>query len=488
LVFDGDTTGKKKLEQALELFAGDKNIRVRVIALPDGEDPDSFIREKGKDAFLALARWSSFDWKLNKFTEQDDEIEICKKMVPFIVNEPSPIVRDQLVKTLSTRTGIAIKAIHQELSLLLDEKSMRRSRARQDILDKAMYELRNTPEDAEVILYNAQSNLLELSKASDQDTLSSEDFVRALDRQKEQEEKSVIANSGFKLGEDLKELQEVLRGDWSKGAFICWGASPNVGKTAILSKIAYEIANNNDDVVVIYHTIDDTAEQLIPRFVCIAEGSTQLSINMVREPNYWTSTAGIAWVDYKRNIGYAKVRKLAQESKLIVKDVSHGCSLPFAENLICYYQDRFPDRRIVFILDNFHKLRDFNGKDERVRFKAISEAVKNITLRRQCCIMSSVEYTKLAPGAKPSNYNVAESSFTIFHEEHNWNGEPQYLPRLECIVGKNKISEVKKSFFLDFYPASSDYRGISHKQVLEDAEKNKDKGSQSNDEMKELYG
>lgn len=492
LCFDGDESGRKKLEQALEeRFAGNKDIRVRIIELPDGEDPDSFIRTRGVQAFQELAYWSSFEWKLNKYEEGEDEIDICKAMIPYIVNEPSPVVQEQMVKTLATRTGVSIKAITQELNLLLDEKSLKRNQERQDLLDRTMYELRQNPNDAEAILLKTQGKLMEFVKCHDSDRLSVEDFIRSIDQQKVDEEKLSISDVGFKLGRDLKELEEIFRGDWSEGAFICLGGKPNTGKTAFLCKLSHAIASNNEDAVVVYHTIDDTAEQLVPRFVTIGEGSTRLSINMVRQPNYWSKTVGIQDITDRREIGYTRLRELAQQGRLVVKDVKHGSSLPFIENLICYYKDLYPGRRIVFVLDNFHKLRDFDGKDERVRFKQMSEATKNITLRHRCCIITSVEYTKLAPGIKPTNYNLAETvqleydasavihlysdvadnphSFTVCHEDTNWEGKRCYLPRVEFMVGKNKISEVKKSFFLDFWPASSDFRGVDQKIVLKES-------------------
>ena len=53
------------------------------------------------------------------------------------------------------------------------------------------------------------------------------------------------------------------------------------------------------------------------------------------------------------------------------------------------------------------------------------------------------------------------------------------MPRNEFIVGKNKISEKKETFFLDFWPASSDFRRVSQKTVLKEAKEMKDipKGS-----------
>ena len=54
--FDGDTAGRKAawraLENALPVLADGKN--ASFLFLPDGEDPDDFVRQRGKAAFEAL--------------------------------------------------------------------------------------------------------------------------------------------------------------------------------------------------------------------------------------------------------------------------------------------------------------------------------------------------------------------------------------------------------------------------------------------------
>jgi len=516
LCLDGDETGQKKLADILETkFAGQKDMQVRVIILPPEDDPDSYIRKNTIKAFRNLAHWTAFEWRLNQYPDDADETKVCKQMIPFIVNESSPVVRDKLCKALAKRTGISLKAIVEELNILLDEKAHVRSRERLNLLETVAYELKVTPEDAETILQKAQSNLLDLAKKHDADTLSAEDFLRALDEQKAMEEKATGNDTSFKFGPDLQEFEDVLRGNCSDGVFICVGGKPNVGKTAALCKIATAIAEYNDDVVVLYHTIDDTAEQLIPRFVTIGEGNKKLSINMVRQPSYWTETIGIPDIAERRNVGYKKLRDLAQDGRIIIKDINHGASIPFIEHFITYYQGKYPDRRIVYILDNFHKLRDFEGKDERVRFKKLSETMKELALRHRCTIFASVEYTKLAAGIKPTNHNIAESaqieydanaiihlysevtdqpeSFTVCHNEVDWKGNEVFLPRVEFIVGKNKISEQKRSFFLDFWPASSDYTYVDQKTVLEQAQAMKESKSNkksdlyNEDELKAMF-
>jgi DNA primase len=51
LVFDGDAAGGAATERSLGLFL-DAGMRVRVVTLPEGEDPDSFLRQHTREEFL----------------------------------------------------------------------------------------------------------------------------------------------------------------------------------------------------------------------------------------------------------------------------------------------------------------------------------------------------------------------------------------------------------------------------------------------------
>ncbi len=76
IVFDGDEAGQKAswraVENALPLLRED--IKINFIFLKTGDDPDSFIKEKGKEAFLKLADEStSFsDYFLKTIKKHDD--------------------------------------------------------------------------------------------------------------------------------------------------------------------------------------------------------------------------------------------------------------------------------------------------------------------------------------------------------------------------------------------------------------------------------
>ncbi|MFV9691427.1 MAG: DNA primase [Desulfobacteria bacterium] len=54
LVFDSDNAGIKAAQRSLPLFAEEK-MDVRILILPDGHDPDTFVFQQGREAFLKLS-------------------------------------------------------------------------------------------------------------------------------------------------------------------------------------------------------------------------------------------------------------------------------------------------------------------------------------------------------------------------------------------------------------------------------------------------
>ncbi len=58
VIFDSDEAGKKAALRSLPLFANE-GMPAKVLVLPDGHDPDTFLNQYGKDAFLELLNNSS---------------------------------------------------------------------------------------------------------------------------------------------------------------------------------------------------------------------------------------------------------------------------------------------------------------------------------------------------------------------------------------------------------------------------------------------
>lgn len=252
-----------------------------------------------------------------------------------------------------------------------------------------------------------------------------------------------------------------------------------VHNTSLCCQLAYEIATGKDnDACVIYHSIDDSREQILPRFVAQAYGHHDLSMNQIRNPNYYLKHDEQGkTILQRRQMGYRELIKLVKDGRIVIKDVNDGTSFAFGESLIKYYQKKYPDRNIVYMLDNLHKTPDFANMEPRMRYKTLSNKMKETATRNHVCIAATVEYTKLPPGTIPTNYNIAETRAIIFdtnfighlyNDVHETGGHAvcfhehadQILPRIRLGIGKNKITEFKDRVFLDFFPSSGLFRYI----------------------------
>jgi DNA primase len=115
--FDGDAAGRKAawraLDNSLEALADNKSIGFAF--LPDPEDPDSFIRKEGRQAFqrrIAEATPLS-DFFLRELGRRCDLVtsegkaRLIHEAKPFLTRIPTPLLRLQLVKRLAEASGFS---------------------------------------------------------------------------------------------------------------------------------------------------------------------------------------------------------------------------------------------------------------------------------------------------------------------------------------------------------------------------------------------
>jgi DNA primase len=115
--FDGDTAGRTAAWRALEnmLPLLEDGLRIGFMFLPQGEDPDTFVRTKGTEEFkkrvnnaTALSTFL-FD-QLNTQTDTntvDGRSRLVKLAEPFIKQIPGKILQQLLIEELGKRTQIA---------------------------------------------------------------------------------------------------------------------------------------------------------------------------------------------------------------------------------------------------------------------------------------------------------------------------------------------------------------------------------------------
>ena len=123
LVYDDDAAGHKAtIRSAGMLLAAE--IPVRVVSLPDGDDPDSFLRTKGAEAFRALLEKGesiiSFQCRVERAKERDpasiDAVaRVSKAVLATIAACPSAVLRASMVGEASKLLGLPSAALTEEL-------------------------------------------------------------------------------------------------------------------------------------------------------------------------------------------------------------------------------------------------------------------------------------------------------------------------------------------------------------------------------------
>lgn len=487
LCFDNDQPGIDATNKILEKRLADhKELTVKILSfkgIEESKDLDEYLRNYSLEQFLELKPISAFQWKLNQFEESVDSEEISSTMLPYIVEEVSILAKERMIQELSRATGFSTKVLEGELSRIINVKASNYEATRQRLIDTAVKDLKQYPGQAETILSDVNKKLYSMTLSEKEDAFSVESTLKFVEDSKENEELQDGSIQGFELGQDLIEFQNlVLAGDWSKDVLMFLGGKANAGKSSLCTKLAVSVASiEENNACVIYHTIDDTKEQLLPKFVAICDGTPTLTMNDIKNPNFVTKAEGEEvgkQIKTKREIAYNKILKLIKNGNLVIKDMNDGKSPEYIENLIHYYQELYPNKKIFYILDNFHKMDP--GADSRIGYKQLSERIKGIATKAHVPILCTVEYTKLPPGVRPNMDNIAESVSLQYDSNlimHLWNeldqlGEraseaayhlamersgPIRRPIIEVIVDKNKISSFKSSIFLKFHPPTGNF-------------------------------
>ncbi len=137
--FDGDAAGKKAAWRSLEqCLASLKEGRLaRFLFLPEGQDPDSYIGEHGKEAFEALVERAStlteylFETLLGECNIRtlEGRSQLLDRLRPYFAQIPLQSLKDQILAEVEQRLGQKIDA--RMLRLLGEDKPVSKALPRQ---------------------------------------------------------------------------------------------------------------------------------------------------------------------------------------------------------------------------------------------------------------------------------------------------------------------------------------------------------------------
>lgn len=122
MVYDADLAGIKATKRGIELIL-EAGLDLTVVTLPEGSDPDSIIREKGKEEFekhlskrkSIIEFISKLYEKENKLTSVQDKTDFVKEIIGYISRMPDKIKRAFFVKDIASKYGLYESDLRDEL-------------------------------------------------------------------------------------------------------------------------------------------------------------------------------------------------------------------------------------------------------------------------------------------------------------------------------------------------------------------------------------
>lgn len=123
LVYDGDSAGQNAADRAIEILH-DEGFEVRLLTLPNGMDPDEFLRKYGKPGWDRLVDNEAADfwrYKLNRALRANDtatvtgKVAVVKELKPHLNNCQDAVELESVIGQLARAIGVAPETIYAEL-------------------------------------------------------------------------------------------------------------------------------------------------------------------------------------------------------------------------------------------------------------------------------------------------------------------------------------------------------------------------------------
>ncbi len=142
MIYDADNAGQAAMKRGIDIALAE-GMEVQLLELPDGEDPDSFVKQFGKESFEELKNKEAKDFvdflmlKADEEGRLDKPIELSKvitEILEAIANIPEQIQRQVYVqhlhqKTQKFRRGTD-RELFEELDRIFAKKKQEKSRDR----------------------------------------------------------------------------------------------------------------------------------------------------------------------------------------------------------------------------------------------------------------------------------------------------------------------------------------------------------------------
>ncbi|MGB5528448.1 MAG: DNA primase [Ignavibacteriaceae bacterium] len=237
LLFDADVAGIKASMRSIEILLK-RDMEIRIVSLPKGEDPDSFVNKYGKEEFEELVKKaenfleyeSKYYESLGKFDDPATAAEAIRELVKPISLINDELKRNLLIKNISRKFNLREKLLESELDKQIKQVNKFEKSNSKLLQNRKAEEAATTFTEAipeiSPFLYNLEKEILKLLFEADKavaelifNYIQPDDFTTDLNRELFEIVKDEFESDSDKGGFTTSGLISVLKDD-EKEAYV----------------------------------------------------------------------------------------------------------------------------------------------------------------------------------------------------------------------------------------------------------------------------
>ena len=134
MIYDADAAGQKAMVRGIEL-ALEMGLEPETLQLPEGEDPDSFVKQQGQEGFVAYKRQHTEDYltyllrlaeESNRLSSMHERVHVMEELVELISVIPDSMARQVATQQLHQLTHTFRGGSDRELHAAVDASVAKR--------------------------------------------------------------------------------------------------------------------------------------------------------------------------------------------------------------------------------------------------------------------------------------------------------------------------------------------------------------------------
>jgi len=165
LLFDPDQAGVRAALRGLDLFVN-SGMGVTVVTLPDGEDPDTYVRKEGPESFARLEAQapSLLDFaleqslKVAQSSTLEERIRSVDEVLRILQKSEHPIEREERIRLVAERLGINQQRLIERYPALIQKPAPRPTVRRSEAAPFVQL-FKGTPEERDLVFLLLQGQL-----------------------------------------------------------------------------------------------------------------------------------------------------------------------------------------------------------------------------------------------------------------------------------------------------------------------------------------